>query len=375
MKLLSKTSSFIILIFLVWLIGLNTVGYISSHTKTETINDPWKSYSFTYVPYFARWDSGWYASVARQGYVMRDGESDLAFFPIYPLLIRALHPIFSTNFFWPGQIISIVAAFGSLYIFYLLARFDYSEKQSRLSLLYLITFPTSFFLVSVYSESTFLLLLLLSFYFARKQKWLSVFVAAALLTATRVIGVFIIPALIFEYLAQRNFKLTEIKKDVWFLLFTPLPFLGFLLFSYLKFDDALAPFFAQHDFARRFTLIPVHVWSYLHDAIYFTQTIKQGHYYIFYDLAALIIFFGLLVWGWKRHLTRTSYIVFAFPALLLPVFSGTLTSLSRYVLILFPVFFIFSNFKNRYFKIVYFTISIILLIIAAGAFVRWKWIA
>lgn len=370
-----KITISIIAAFIAWIIGLQTIGFVATRANSEVIQDPWRPYEFKYVPYFARWDAGWYASVARQGYVLKEGESNLAFFPVYPLLIRAIHPIISINYFWPGQIISVVAAAFALYFLYKLARLDYSEKQSRLSLFYLLAFPTSFFLIAVYSESTFLLLLLLSFYFARKQKWLYASIVGALLTATRVVGVFIVPALIFEYLVQKNFQLREIKKDAAFLLLTPLPFLGFLLFSHFRFGNALTPFLAQHDFARQLSLIPTHVWSYLHDAINFAQTIAQGHYYIFYDLAALIMFLGLIIYGWKTKNVRKSYLVFALPATLLPVFSGTLTSLSRYVLVLFPAFFLFAGFKNKSFKIIYFAISIVLLIIAASEFVRWNWVA
>ena len=40
---------------------------------------------------FAAWDSGWYFDIARQGYYFNpNGESSIAFFPLYPLLMRAV---------------------------------------------------------------------------------------------------------------------------------------------------------------------------------------------------------------------------------------------------------------------------------------------
>jgi hypothetical protein len=40
---------------------------------------------------FAAWDSGWYFDIARQGYYFNPaGESSIAFFPLYPLLMRAV---------------------------------------------------------------------------------------------------------------------------------------------------------------------------------------------------------------------------------------------------------------------------------------------
>src|SRR5688572_16522782 len=47
---------------------------------------------FTYekfVEVFAAWDSGWYWDIARHGYYFRaDEQSSVAFFPLYPMLVR-----------------------------------------------------------------------------------------------------------------------------------------------------------------------------------------------------------------------------------------------------------------------------------------------
>ena len=39
---------------------------------------------------FAAWDSGWYFDIAQRGYYWSaSGQSSLAFFPLYPMLMRA----------------------------------------------------------------------------------------------------------------------------------------------------------------------------------------------------------------------------------------------------------------------------------------------
>ena len=44
-----------------------------------------------FVEVFAAWDSGWYWDIAARGYYFRpDGQSSVAFFPLYPMLMRAL---------------------------------------------------------------------------------------------------------------------------------------------------------------------------------------------------------------------------------------------------------------------------------------------
>ncbi|MDQ3488331.1 MAG: hypothetical protein M3468_11435 [Acidobacteriota bacterium] len=40
---------------------------------------------------FAGWDSGWYFDIARRGYYFDpEGQSSIAFFPLYPLLMGAV---------------------------------------------------------------------------------------------------------------------------------------------------------------------------------------------------------------------------------------------------------------------------------------------
>jgi hypothetical protein len=42
----------------------------------------------------SRWDAGWYVEIARDGYRYEPGvPSNAAFFPLYPLLIRAVHAL------------------------------------------------------------------------------------------------------------------------------------------------------------------------------------------------------------------------------------------------------------------------------------------
>ena len=50
---------------------------------------PFRSEKFAEI--FAAWDSGWYFDIARHGYYANpNGQSSIAFFPLYPMLMRAL---------------------------------------------------------------------------------------------------------------------------------------------------------------------------------------------------------------------------------------------------------------------------------------------
>src|SRR5258706_5842641 len=91
----------------------------------------------------------------------------------------------------------------SLFVFYKIIRFDYPKKVAYLSLVALLVFPTSFFFGSVYTESLFLFLSLLSFYFARKKWWILAGISGMLLSGTRIVGIAIFPVLLWEFFSSR----------------------------------------------------------------------------------------------------------------------------------------------------------------------------
>lgn len=372
---LSRQFITIFALVVAWIFVLQLIGFVATHWQSNPTQNPWKSYNLSNVPYFARWDSGWYASIARQGYTGPTASSAMAFFPLFPILIFLIHSLTSINFFWSGQIIAIAATVISCWLLYLLARHDYSETLARRSIWYFLAFPTSFFLIAVYTESLFLMLLLGSFLCARRQNWIGSVALAMLATAARPIGVFLFPALIIEYLHQKNFKWHAVRPDLLLLFIIPLPFVAFLIFSQVTLGSFWAPLMAQHNFARQLTIIPWYLISYVHDALQWQKIISEKHFYIWYDLASLSIFGAAIVWGWIRQKIRISYLIFSTLALVLPLLSGTLTSISRYVLVIFPTFYLFAEIRNRYFKIFYFLLGLPLLIVASFAFVRWWWVA
>ncbi len=100
----------ICLVFLTFILILQTVGLFSYYKNSEKLRafDPWQpASSNSTVPLLARWDSGWYISIASHGYSFRENRnSNVAFFPLYPLLIKSASIIIPINYFYIGQVIS-----------------------------------------------------------------------------------------------------------------------------------------------------------------------------------------------------------------------------------------------------------------------------
>ena len=148
---------------------------------------------------FARWDSGWYFSIARYGYEwLQDGRSNIAFFPLYPLLMRYLGLALGGGRFriyLAGILISWVAFALAMVLLYRLARLDLSEQEAARAVTYAAVFPFAFIFGLVYPESLFLLLSVAAFYGFRTRRWWLAGLAGAAVTATRANGLFMLPAL------------------------------------------------------------------------------------------------------------------------------------------------------------------------------------
>ena len=364
-KILCLAFSFVLL--------LQLVGTLSFHANSKKLKefDPWQpAYSNATVPLFARWDSGWYAAVAKYGYYLNPGQnSTVVFFPLYPLLIKGLSQISPLDYFYAGQLISWLALLLALGYFYKLLRLDYGEKQSLSVLLFLLIFPWSFFLAAVYTESLFLLLVTAAFYYARKQNWLLAGLLGFLAALTRITGVLLLPALAYEYLAQNQ----KLGPRIFWLALIPAGLATFMFYLKLKTGYFFAFVYNQASFGRQSTFPLKTLWWDLKNTLHFFQ---QGDMLkaLVYTLAFLALAASLWLLAVKWRELRGSYLLFASLSILLPLCTGTTTSLGRYLLSVFPMFIAAGLVQNRLFKFAWFSLGLIALLVLTFAFVGWYFV-
>jgi hypothetical protein len=141
------------------------------------------------------WDGGWFVKVAVEGYprgytYTDSGQLDangLAFFPLYPLLIRGVHALGVE----PGTaalLIAWIAAAVAICLLYLLGT-DLFDRRVALALTVLFaTAPMSIVLSMAYTESLFMALVLGMFYAARRNAFLVAGVLGFLAGMTRPTG-------------------------------------------------------------------------------------------------------------------------------------------------------------------------------------------
>ena len=153
-----------------------------------------------------RWDAPLFQRVAEYGYTdPRTDPHATAFFPLMPLLLRALHAA-GLSYIVAGMLITTVATLVAALYLYRLAEDDVGPGAGRRAVLYLALFPTAVFLVAPYSEALFLAGAVPAFYHARRGRWHLVAFPAAVAMGSRAAGFFVLVGLACEVLRGRDFR-------------------------------------------------------------------------------------------------------------------------------------------------------------------------
>ncbi len=328
---------------------------------------------------WSNFDGAHYLKIAELGYGFeRRTDMDYAFFPVYPWAVRTFN-IFG-NYLASGLFLSHLFFILALFYLYKLIILDYKPKIAKSTIYLLLFFPTAFFFGSVYSESLFLLLAVLSFYFSRKNNFFLACLFAGIASATRVTGIFLWPALIYEFwqVYGKEVKVWLTPSIVW-LLVPPIGLISFLRFQFLQTGD---PFFFvnyQTDLAGMAgnKLILLHqVFFRYFKMIIFMDHMDPLFFTVLLELACSTLIVLVLIFSIKKM--RPSYWIFTFLSFLLPTFVGSFSSMPRFTLVLFPIFISLALWLERnhpYFKYAYYLFCIIFTAFAVIFFTRGYFVA
>lgn len=341
-------------LFIPILLATTLISYRADFFYTSVLNEQ-PGVVDSLITAWANFDGVHYFNVSQRGYV-----DEARFLPLFPfvlalwilplkLLAASLLPKIAA-----AGILSFLIFVLSILAVMRLLRLDYSSTESTQITTFLIAFPTAFFLVSVYSESLYLLLVSLSFYYARTNRWWYAVVFAAALSITRLSGVVMIGALGIEWLEQRgNNKVKIFSKDVLqlvSLLMSAIPILLYALYnkrvwgSFFYFISAHTELGNGRSVAAFITPAQTFI-RYLRILV----SLRPNVYEWYIALLELVLALGAsacvyLLW---RQKIRTSYLIFAVFSLILPMFSGTFTGLPRYILPIFPLFILVLKLPNQ----------------------------
>lgn len=337
----------------------------------------WAVFNFNFTTYswnnliniWDRWDAGVYKTIASSAYAQvpdmkMDQWAFLSHFPpLYPVMIFVVS-LFGFSIPMSGILISMFSIIMASVMLYKLVLLEFQNKQGAiLAVLFLNLFPTSYFTLSIYSEALFILLVISSFYFLRKENFplAGLFAFSAILT--RNVGIILIPT----YALYTLYYIWKNRRMNWNLLYLMiLPLLAVLVYmginkfyygDYFYFLNEKISFNTTKHFIFPFKesyydLLAVFKGSNFSDQTFMTT---KGWNAIAVFCALIVSFFGI------RKL-KFEYTLYSFGSILLFASLSWGISNARYVFPIFPIFMFLGSLENKIlqgFILVFFTIGLL----------------
>ena len=339
----------ILLKVLLWLVVVNLFGFVALNRFNLTPDTAYTwitpesfptAQSWDLVNMHNRWDTYWYLDIVHNGYYLKNDNtlSNVVFFPLYPTLIKILGTVLLGNFVLAGWLINIAALLAGCAYFYKLVKEFHGDIDPELPILLMLVFPTAFFLNIVYTEALFFFITVACFYYVlRKEFWKAgMFAFFGALTHSN--GVFLGLPILWETVRLFGWKRGLLSKNIFPMLLPAVGMFSFLLYDYLKFKDFWLFFKIESAWGRSFSINWDHFSLFSHPSI-----VNMG-----IDIAFTILIISAIYLVWKK--LSSLYAVFMSLTVLAALTSGTLMSIGRYSLVLFPLFILLAKIKNRTFQ-------------------------
>ena len=365
--------------FLITRLGIAAVAYFSTPILANSNVPPYhlRQENTLLDVYGSRWDTGFYLSIAQEGYRFQGVNlPSVAFFPLLPMLIRGLNSLLGDPVL-AGIAIANLALLGASVLLYLLAAEEWGQTIAGRAVWYLLVFPTSFFGSAIYSESIFLLTTILALYLARKRSWLGAAMSGILAALTRFTGLLVAPMLLAEWWSQR--RASEAHKGPAGILAAAAVTIGtgvYMLYLYLAFGDPLAFLHASAAWGR----VPRSPLATIAELVQppsggWANAILAGRLPLdnWIDLGFVIFFLVLgVILLTQRRWSEGIYVTLG---AVLPLSTALLMSQRRYVWVLFPAFILLARWgENPLVDRTIMVVSLVGLGLFTAMFANWYWV-
>ena len=288
-------------------------------------------------PLATRGDGGWYLSIASRGYEQIPFEQtaphNWAFFPLFPLVWRAVAGI-TGGYLLSGLILTNLLFFFALIVLHRTATaYGVDAESADRAVFYTAAFPTSYFFSIPMAESLFLLLTAGSFLAAKRDQWITASILGMLAAGTRLTGLLLLPALLILYWqANRKFY-----PRVLVLALIPVSLIAFMVYLNAITGNPLAFAAIEPAWGRRAQFFLITLWEYLSEPL---NVSYKWNFEALNFLATVLAFACGVIQLRKRQWALGFYVI---AAAVLPLSSGTLQSMTRYMMVAFPIFFVLGT--------------------------------
>lgn len=296
---------------------------------------PWeRSVLASHPSCWIRWDSYFYLSIADSGYQFEPGvRCNAAFFPGYPALVCGLGRLLG-DLSLAALLVSHLSFLGALFVLY---RFHWEASGDRAAaergLWYLCLFPSSFIFCAAYSESLFLLTAAGALYAARRQRWDWAVAASIWASATRPTGLVVALAVMLEWRGRH-------WRHLPLLFLAPLGLVAVMGLQLVSIGHATGFMETQAAWGRGGGLLEAlgESWRLIREV-----PVSPGLFSL-PTLLNLLTWLGGMALSW-RVFRRFGWVLalYCVLQLIIPASTGSLMSMTRFVLAAFPLFWVLGN--------------------------------
>ena len=331
-----------------------------------------------------RWDCRAYKTIASEGYNAPTSPEDYRGFlvhfpPIYPITIYVFSRIFSISVAHAGFLVSFFASVASSYYLYKLALIEFADKRTAYtSVILLNVYPTSYFGITIYSESLFLLLTILSFYLLRKDEIILAGLSGGVAILTRLSGVVILP--VFLYYIFKKIKGGGAQPCGRYILLIGLPILACLLYLLLNLFYYGDPFFFQKEYAinpysAKHLILPLRETA-ESLIMLFTKPLKHigdQHFMMTMGWGSILTLLALIATAWGIQKVPFDYTLYSIGSVLFFSSYSWGISNARYTYAVFPLFLVLARIKNTVIIVSILFFSVVLLLHFSKLFTGGTW--
>ena len=273
------------------------------------------------------WDGRWYKMVANGGYLLVPGrQSDPAFFPLFPVLLRAGHAL-GLSYDAAGLVLANAGFLAALVAFHALSQRLVGDDMAHRATIYLALFPFGYAFSMIYPESVVLALIALAALAGLERRWGWAAACAAAAALARPEGLFVaLPLAVIAW--QQRPALSPAKRGLAAgAVLAPVAAIGsFSLYLGQTLGDPLAWTQAQRAWGRHFSplgfvrAVEGLGRAFAHDA------------WVTRDVVAVVLYLLLLAAA-ARAGVSWPWLVSGAAVVVLPLFSGSFDSVGRFGLL------------------------------------------
>jgi hypothetical protein len=273
------------------------------------------------------------------------------------------------NVFLAGIVISNLAFLWALTYLYRLARRELGEEGANRAVFYFAAAPTAVFFSAMYTESVFMLFVIATFYYAGESQWDRAALVGALASATRNTGVLMALVIALEGMHQQGVRLWPVGWKLRALLahyrgqlrptfkawrsllaamFVPVGLLSYMAFLSNTFGDPLGFIHVQATWGREVSGAGItKLISNTAKSLNVGANFWAGQFdpKTLMDLAFTLGFAPLV--GLALYKLRPAYGLFGLLTFVVPLSTGSVGSMTRYVLMLVPCFLLLARWGRR----------------------------